>query len=375
MAHPSLEPRLVAGRAELGKAAGGDDLYSSWLAAIRALAEAPGGALPSHAERPAFADLRLASALVAYGQIRHAYVLIAAQTYDEGGCVIPDGYVDPAPATYAALIRYAERGARFARDMNSNEVASYFERVAGRLSVLEAIARQQLSGAPLSEEARRWLSMVVEVEPPSSDQPGSYDGWYFDLFFRRADAFDSPAFVSDYYASVNTGKVSHLGAMLPRLALFVIDSDGPPRLVVGPVAHGFELIAPSRIGSAEQVGPRARRPWSTSYLAPSPWTPAFAARVIETHHEAGATRWVIAIDSRDREARVELLDHHRRPVVSGRVRPGQRRLELVDRTNRGVEAWRVAIGGASRFEALRYGSYNAHMEAGGAAPLAEPAPE
>jgi hypothetical protein len=369
--HSNLDARLGAARAALAKVGGGD-LYSSWLAAIRALADSPAGALPSYAEQPAFADLRLGSALVAYGQIRHDYVLIAAQGYDEGGCVIPDGYVDPAPGVYAALVRYAERGARFARELGRAELERYFLRLENRLSVLESIARQELSGAPLSDEAKRWLSMVVEVEPANSETAGSYDGWYFDLFYQRHDAMETPEFVSDYYASVNTRQVSHLGATLPKLALFVVDTNGPPRIVVGPVAHGFEAVVPSRIASVDQLGRRARRPWTRSYLAPASRPLPIAMRAIASEERGDVVRWTIEIDARGREARVDLLDHHRRPLASGSVARGRRRLELEVASGREVAAWRVSSGSFSHFEAMPYFYVGSHLESGGATELGDP---
>src|SRR5678816_2126705 len=44
------------------------------------------------------------------GHIKHNYVLIAGESYFEGGCEIPDGYVEPAPDTYIMLLEYARRG-------------------------------------------------------------------------------------------------------------------------------------------------------------------------------------------------------------------------------------------------------------------------
>ena len=47
------------------------------------------------------------TAVAAYGQLRHNYVLIAGQAYDEGGCEIPDGYVEPNVPLYEDLLAYA----------------------------------------------------------------------------------------------------------------------------------------------------------------------------------------------------------------------------------------------------------------------------
>jgi hypothetical protein len=99
-----LTEKLDQGRRELRARLSGDSLYDNWLAAVAGLSDQPAGALPFFMQSDAFRDLRLNSALVGFGQIRHNYVLIAAQGSFEGGCVIPSGYVEPAPATYEALI-------------------------------------------------------------------------------------------------------------------------------------------------------------------------------------------------------------------------------------------------------------------------------
>ena len=363
--HPTLEQKLGEGRA-LVSASPTPDLYSSWLAAIGALGEPPNGALPSYTEQAAFRDHRLGSALAAYGQLRQSFVLVAAQPYDEAGCVVPDGWVDPVPEVYAALARYAGRGRALARSLGSSEVEAYFERLRARLSVLEAIAHQELSGEPLSEEAKRWLSMVVEIVPPSSDGPGSFDGWYFDLFFRRYDAFDSPAFVSDIQASVNTGAVTHIGATLPRLALFVVDVGGAPRVVVGPVARAFEAIAPTRLADASAPGIVRRDPWARAYTAPALAPPRLALRFVDVHSDGDGDVYEIELAGAFAGVRIELLDHHRRLIGSAKAAP---RVRVAIPSGAFPEALRIRAGAFSHFEALAHGPFAASVTLGGARPI------
>ena len=74
---------LDGARAELRKgAAGKKDLYGLWLTAVMRLAEPAQGAEPSFMKTDAYADYRINSALVGFGQIRHNYVLLAGQGYD-----------------------------------------------------------------------------------------------------------------------------------------------------------------------------------------------------------------------------------------------------------------------------------------------------
>jgi hypothetical protein len=163
---PALDGQLEVARTQVASMPAGDDLYAAWLGAIRALARAPGGALPSFLTGEAGADLRLNTIAAAYGQLKHNYVLVAGQPYAEFGCEIPDGYVEPAPAAYEALVDYAARGIRLAALLDptgSTKVRAHFERVGQVLRVLRTIVADELAGRPLTMAERRWLGMVAEL--------------------------------------------------------------------------------------------------------------------------------------------------------------------------------------------------------------------
>src|SRR5262249_21596282 len=176
LAHfPALADRLRTARGIVEQAADPGDLYTAWLRAIRGLAEPTPGAVPSFMKTDAFADLRLDSAVAAYAQLRHDHVLLVGQPYDEGGCEIPDGWVEPAPAVYRALPASPRRGAAALP-----EAGPYYERLARVLRVLLAIQELELAGRPLPVEARQFLSMVVEMTPATTGAAPTYTGWWFD---------------------------------------------------------------------------------------------------------------------------------------------------------------------------------------------------
>ena len=107
--------------------------------------------------------LRLNSIAAAYGQLKHNYVLVAGQPYAEFGCEIPDGYVEPVPAAYEALIDYAARGAKLAALLDpkgSTRIRAHFERVGQVLRVLRTIVGNELAGRPLTGAERRWLAYL-----------------------------------------------------------------------------------------------------------------------------------------------------------------------------------------------------------------------
>jgi hypothetical protein len=301
-AFPDLGKQLDKARAILQAPGSPEktDLYATWLGAVEQLARTPDGELPSFMQTDGFRDLRLSSAITAYGQIKHNHVLLAGQPYDEGACAVPDGYVDPAVGVYEALATYASRAGAAFRELDPADATgaqAYFARTGKILRVLRAIALEELSGAPLSPEALAFLSSVVEIHGVDigSGFSTSYNGWYFDLFLTRPQATTAPppgnddhpamkyaGFLADYYTSTNTGQVAYVGAAQPRLGVFVVDTGGPPRVVVGPVASGLELHAPltRRLTDADVPALRdAQAPWAASCTVKPPPDPPLTIAV------------------------------------------------------------------------------------------------
>jgi hypothetical protein len=327
--------RMHEARKQLAAAPVGDDLYSSWLTAIRTLAETPPGALPSFMDTPAYKDLRLDSALVAYGQLRHNHVLISAQVYDEGGCEIPDGYVEPAPATYRALAAYAKRGLAVFQQLDPKGTtggAAYFRRLERLMNVLAALSDEQLANRPLSADAKRFLSMIVERRVATAAgyvgtfPVATFDGWYMDLFPNIDTGLKDAAFIADY-ATFNrdgTSGIHYLGAKGPHLGVFVVDAGGAPRMMVGPVASAFQHTGPldRRLTDSDAVHVPGEAPWANSYTVPAPVEAELVAEFLRpTKLGAGGVRMrdadrvppnTLRLESKVElgTVTIEFLDHH-----------------------------------------------------------------
>lgn len=354
---PGLDVALDDGRALLAKTAP-SDLYSAWLASIGKIAAPLTGTAPSFTKTVAYQDFRVNSTVAAYGQIRHNYVLVAGQAYDEGGCEIPDGYVEPNVALYEALIAYAKRG-QLASAALGGVGAEYFKRLEKTMGVLLAISRDELAGRPLSNEEKRYLSMTSEIVPPSSDGPGSYDGWYFGLFKDAHDAFLEHAFVADWFTSSNKNAVVYAGAKEPRLGFFVVDTNGEPRIMVGPVAHAFEHVG-SLDGRLKDKDAGAigdlKEPWAKSYVAPaSKLAPLniLSAEYGQASFYLKSDRWVGPVT-------MELLDHHRTPFAkaSANVGVGWTRIDIKKEDDQYADVLRVRWGGDSRELVMGWGEFN-----------------
>lgn len=298
------------------------DLYSAWFGAIRGLSDAPSGTLPSFMRTDPFADLRLSSTVAAFGQIRHNYVLMAAMTYGEAGCEIPDAFVEPAPAMYDGLIEYAARGERAMTLLGagSNE-ADYFRRVGKVLELLRAIGKRELENRPLPDEAIRFLSMVVEATfgTRTTGSSPTFTGWYFDMFHSRDEALDGASFLADYYTSTELSVAAYAGVKGVKLGVFVVDSAGSPRVVVGPVADAFEAHEPlPRLDDSKVGKAHAEAPWAQSYIsAAAPEPPLALEAKVKQKDGFRDTISVRAWSTRALgKVTIEILDHHRHAVQS-----------------------------------------------------------
>lgn len=316
-AFPALGAALQRGRETLRTPPAQSSIYGSWMSAIGALADTPQGQLPSFFGKPAYANRRLESTLVAFGQLRHTFVLLAAQGYDSYGCAIPDAYLEPNVTALRALITHAD---------NVASVSGLALRgLRGTLRTLLRIAEHELAGAPMSEADRRFLSMVSEYVPSGgyidSGAPPRWTGWYYDMFEdREHGATKNTAFVADYFTLTNgEPSVQVLGSSGPRLGVFVVDVNGEPRAMVGPVADAYAASVPLDRGRPSDAHPPTEdlrhAPWRRHYTAIEKPKPSLAIRAIgcDTGHGIEARYAVLAGRSLG-SVELGLLDHHGDPL-------------------------------------------------------------
>ena len=355
---------LAQARAAMADASTHRDMYGAWLSAIVALGDTPPGTRPSVMATDAFADLRLDSALAAYGQLRHANVLVAAQYYGAGGCEIPDGYVEPVPAVYDHLAEWARRGAHaFAAIDRQHVVAggtAYFERAERVLATLARMSRDELAGRALTDDDKRFLAMVVEerdthVQGYMGPFPvATYDGWFVDLFPDIDSAFEDASFIADYQTHIRQDRqwVNYLGAAQPTLGVFVVDTGGAPRVMVGPVARSYAAQGDLVRRFSDDTANHATRvhPWSASYALAAPPEPALTVTV--TRPDAGVrVEAGIVVDAPAAlgEVTFDLRDHHLVTIdhVTATIAAGTQRIALPAASATQVESVVVHVGAFS----------------------------
>lgn len=348
-AYPALAARLEDGRRTL--AAGEEtSMGGAWLSALRTLAEAPPKSAPSFMHTHAFSEMRMSSIAAGYAQLRHEMVLVAGQPYTEGGCEVPDGFVEPAPSAFRALRALARVGARAMGAFGSADGAAHYARVDGVLAVLEQIATDEVRGRALTEAQKSFLSMVVEIVPASSDSPGRYDGWYFSLFPGLDAAFEDHALLADWFTGSDSATVVYAGARDPRFALFVVDVGGEPRVMVGPVARGFQAHGSTRKrytdADAETLA-AIEEPWAAAYTASAP--PPLPLTIARGYvGDPGAPVWGLTSTRALGHVTVELLDHHRERLAARTVTVGAQMtaVRFSDKENERAELVRVVAGRA-----------------------------
>jgi hypothetical protein len=239
------------------------------------LSEPARGIVPSFVSTPEFGDLRMDSALAAFGQLRHAHVLVTGEAFAESGCLIPTGYVEPAPAALDRLALAADEAARVFDVPNlrvpeqTRPTVEAFQRMAQTFRVLRAIVGHELEGRPLTDGENLYLAQVVEGRPvnPYMMQREHLDGWYYRMFQNLRSARRPAAFVADYFFAPDTGTAAYVGGDQPRIGVFVVDTGGQPRVVVGPVAHAYERHERgARLSDqSDAPPPKMLSRWSKSY--------------------------------------------------------------------------------------------------------------
>jgi hypothetical protein len=361
----------------------GPDAYASWLSSVRALAEPTTGRAPSFFGTAAHADERMASSVAAFGAIRNVYALITPIVFRTGSCTIPDAYVEPLGPFLDALESYArtmeplatslEEGAALedaimakaeAEDERRRkatppttpeqitdlkrsewfadshkymgggvrEVMSQPARFTKTIAALRAIAEDERAGRPLSEAQLGFLGMVSEYHPfnmyDSERTPPRYNGWYPRLFSTRKESFAYAPYAGDVFASSVTKSVMQLGAGEPRLGVFVVDTQGEPRVMVGPMVQAFERVV--KDGGGDQSS-EASRLVTSSYSAADaaalptlPWNAHFAAPMRPLSRSTASvsiTKGELSINSPDvlDKVTLEKVDAHGATLATGIV--------------------------------------------------------
>lgn len=137
-----------------------ENLYWSWLYALRPLLEVKGGGYPVFMQNQGWVDKDLNTFLGSWTELRHDTILYAKQSYTmKATGIMPQpeaakGYVEPQPEVYARLAALARqmRTGLEGRGLLDAEYRDKLERLESLLLSLKTMAEKELAGQALSEE-------------------------------------------------------------------------------------------------------------------------------------------------------------------------------------------------------------------------------
>jgi hypothetical protein len=233
------------------------NFYNLWLEALRALSPGRNAGvegMPEVARTEAFGRRVLNTQLASWAQLRHDTLLYAKQSYTGiPACEFPDVYVDPYPAFFGALRRYAEQGQRIVElampvvpEGVAMRIATYFDALQSASATLGEMAERQLRGEPFTEEQMAFINRTVRVETQSVvcasiEVP---DGWYAQLFVNPDKSLQFDPTIADVHTQPAdgvgniVGRVLHAGTGYPRMMVVTVDTCDGPRAYVG-VVHAY----------------------------------------------------------------------------------------------------------------------------------------
>jgi hypothetical protein len=238
-------------------------LYNLWLGALRELS--PGAiasgstaaALPATFKSEPWGRRLLSAELASWAELRHDTIAYSKQSYSGASfCDFPDGFVDPYPEFYQKLLDFAALAKTTVlpffegSDLLSTEVSTYFDNLTQAATELQAIAEQELTGAPLSQDMLDFLNDAVVVNG-GCGSPQQTSGWYKKLFFVLGDGAVWDPTIADVHTEPTdalgnpVGNVLHVGTGDARLMVVVVDTCSGSHVYTGLASSYQEIVMPN----------------------------------------------------------------------------------------------------------------------------------
>jgi hypothetical protein len=247
------------------------NLYNLWVGALRALSPGPeigqaDSGLPPVAQTEAWGRRLLNTQLASWAQLRHDTILYAKQSYTSGvACEFPDAYVDPYPAFFGKIEKFAAAGLGIATalppstSMLPTRLQTYFQRLGQVSAILREMAQSQRTGMPHKPEHVAFINQAVQLARGCGGPAGIQSGWYAELFFNRVEAAAFDPTIADVHTQptdeVGTpvGRVLHVGTGYARLMVMTAATCMGPRAYAGVVSSYHEQVTEKlqRLNDAE----------------------------------------------------------------------------------------------------------------------------
>ncbi len=222
-----------------------ENLYWSWLYALRPLLEVKGEGYPVFMQNQGWVDKDLNSFLGSWTELRHDTILYAKQSYTmKATGIMPQpeaakGYVEPQPEVYARLAALAKqmRTGLEGRGLLDAEYSDKLERLESLLLSLKTMAEKELSGEVLSEEYELIRNIGGILEGITT-----FSATVKEQITSEAD--ERMAIVADVHTDVNTGQVLEEGVGDAFLIYVIVPVGGQLAVTQGGVFSYYEFTQP-----------------------------------------------------------------------------------------------------------------------------------
>lgn len=223
-----------------------ENLYWSWLYALRPLLEVKGEGYPSFMQNQAWADKDLNTFLGSWTELRHDTILYAKQSYTmKATGIMPQpeaakGYVEPQPEVYARLAALARqmRTGLEGRGLLDAEYRDKLERLESLLLSLKTMAEKELAGQALSEEEHELIRSIGGILEGIT----TFSAKVKEEITSEAD--ERMAVVADVHTDTNTGQVLEEGVGDAFLIYAIAPVEGQLLAAQGGVFSYYEFTQP-----------------------------------------------------------------------------------------------------------------------------------
>jgi hypothetical protein len=250
-----------------------ENLYWSWLYALRPLLEIKGEGYPSFMQNQGWVDKDLNTFLGSWTELRHDTILYAKQSYTmKATGIMPQpeavrGYVEPQPEVYARLAALAKqmRTGLEGRGLLDAEYRDKLERLESLLLSLKTMAEKELAGEALSGEEYELIRNIGGILEGIT----TFSAKVKEQITSEAD--ERMAVVADVHTDVNTGQVLEEGVGDAFLIYTIAPVEGKLVATQGGVFSYYEFTQPMDDRLTDEA-------WQA--LEPKPdlpvWTESFA---------------------------------------------------------------------------------------------------
>jgi len=232
-----------------------ENLYDSWLGALRTLAPTGGsqtGPFELAATEP-WSRRLMNTQLASWAELRHDTILYVKQSYSGGpSCAFPDALVEPNPAFFDAVATFANKGLQVVNTLNlpssgiGLRIPAYFTKLAQVATTLKEMAQAQAASTPFTDDQMMFINQTVSIQYTCGASTGV--GWYPQLFYAADTATDPHPTIADVHtAPVDeqgnpVGWVLHVGTGYARMMVVTANSCDGPKAYVGLASSYFEEL-------------------------------------------------------------------------------------------------------------------------------------